>query len=151
VIDFEVITKAEPRYSKERLRALFDEWRGTYPSLEAISGLLRKRPSLIEIKSVSDEDVQNVLTQVYTAPESGISPLDRQIAQALFEMQINEKEARNRICFILYLTGLAGFRVSLADNTIWAHQSPDFITETDVHEYEYLEVQSTFRKALFVQ
>ena len=151
VIDFEVIIKAEPRYSPARLKALFDEWRGTYPSLETISGLLRKRPSLIEFKSISDTDVQDVLTKVYIAPESGISPLDRQIAQALFETQIKEEEARNRICYILYLTGLAGFRVSRADNTIWAHQLPDFITETDVHEYEYLEVQSTFRRALFVQ
>lgn len=151
VIDFEVISRAEPRYSKERLKALFDEWRGTYPSLDVLSGLLRKRPSVVPINSIGNEDVQNVLALVYQAPESGISPLDRQIAQSLFETQITEEEARSRICYILYLTGLAGLRVSLADKTTWAHQSPDFIAEADVHEYEYLEVQPTFRKALFVQ
>jgi hypothetical protein len=151
VIDFEVIQRAESTYSKERLRALFDEWRGTYPSLEDISGLLRKKPSIVAIKSLGDNDVQNILAKVYQSPESGISPLDRQIAQALYETQITEEEARSRICYILYLTGLAGLRVSLHDEAIWAHQSPDLITEADVHDYDYLEVQPTFRKALLVQ
>jgi hypothetical protein len=151
VIDFEVITGAEARYSKERLKALFDEWRGTYPSLETISSLLRKKASVVEISSFSDEDIQNILAQIYQSPEAGVSPLDRQIAQSLFETQITEEEARSRICYILYITGLAGLKVSLADKAIWAHQSPDFITETDVSEYEYLEVQPTFRRALYVQ
>jgi hypothetical protein len=151
VIDFEVITRAEPRYSKERLKALFDEWRGTYPSLEEISGLLRKKSSIIEIKSIHDEDIQNTLARVYQVPETVAAPLDRQIAQALFDDQITEEEARNRICYILYLTGLAGLRASLPDEAVWSHQLPDFIYETDLHEYEYLEVQPTFRKALFVQ
>ena len=53
------LQEAEGVYSRERLRALADEWNGLYPNLLHLAELLKRRRETFIVKDISDEELES--------------------------------------------------------------------------------------------
>jgi hypothetical protein len=84
-----------------------------------MSSLLRKKAAVTEITLIGDNDIEDVLTEVLQSPEESIMPMDRLIAQEYYDAEIDAEEARSRICFIFYYTGLIGLKLYAEDRAGW--------------------------------
>jgi hypothetical protein len=150
IIEYEAIVKAESIYSKDRLTALYDEWRGTYPSLDLLASLLRKKQAIVDFSSIPNSDIEGILVKVLQASSEGLRPLDSKIAEDYYDGNIDVTKASHQIYYVLYLTGLAGLKMSADGDVSWGYKPPGLLTEADVCDYGFLEVHPTFRKALAI-
>lgn len=148
-IDFSTIQNAEEGYSRERLKALCDEWRGTYPHLNTISQkLLRSRPAQFEQSSIAPGELENLSYDIVSKFPGGDQPDDYILACEYSDTNIDA--TRVKYVYVLYISGLIGLKRSLESVISYGFNCDDPLAEEDIYSYPWIVIHPAFCKHLAV-
>lgn len=116
-----IILEAEGVYSRERLRALADEWFGLYPNLMHVIKLLMGSKETFRIEDLPLADCETNALSLLTSGQ-GFEGLDLQFMKSYLESNLSLEEYRESIIQIFYKVGIVGLKnvdgmpISWSDN-----------------------------------
>ena len=96
-------------YSRERLRALADEWYGLYPNLIHLTSLLKQRKQVFFINEISETELVDNYLEILVSGR-GEDGLDLQQMKMAFDGNIWNADYRLNIALIFYKVGLVGIK-----------------------------------------
>lgn len=149
VISQKSLLQAEGTYSKERLRALFDEWFGLYPNLEHLYTLLRGKKDVFILENISDDELSTNYLELLTSGR-GKPGLDMELVKMVFDNQINIDNYRINIVHIFYKVGLVGLRTEKGNPISWSHITGTNVSSSEITETTRIYIQKTFYRVLGV-
>lgn len=146
-VSWKVIRSAEGSYSDRRMKAIQDEWRTHYPSIDYLLEMLRGIPSKFNRSDVHAEKIDGVIvdcTQV-----KGNDPCVR-IARNLVNP---ESKASNKIFLdealrILYKVGAIGVRFAKNEPVSWSFLHEDELTSGATRRAIEIQVHKMLWRAL---
>ena len=141
------ILEAEGRYSRERLRALFDEWFGLYPNLEHYYQVLRGKGSVFIVESLTENDLVGNYLQLLIS-NNGKPGMDFEMIKAASENNIEFDEFRKNIVHIFYKVGLVGLKIEKEAAISWSHISGSSVSISEINETTRMYIQKTFYRVL---
>ena len=148
-ISQKALVQAEGTYSKERLRALFDEWYGLYPNLEYLYSLLKGKKDVFILENISEDELTANYLELLTSGR-GKPGLDMDLIKMVFENQINLDNYRMNIIHIFYKVGLVGLRTEKGNPISWSHINGTNISTSEITETTRIYIQKTFYRVLGV-
>jgi hypothetical protein len=114
-----VLRSAEGDYSRDRLRALADEWSADYPNLAALSALLRKQNYMFRLEDLKDEVCDEVCLRALTEEPLHDDVL-REASDGLVERRISHAQFRQIVIKAFYHVGLVGLAPSGGEAISWS-------------------------------
>jgi hypothetical protein len=129
-VSWKVLRAAEGFYSDRRVKAVCDEWRTHYPSIDYLVELLRGAPSRINRSDVAGDALEGVIVKCATCKQSDacvevakdmLDPASKNTAKAFLDEAIR----------ILYKVGLIGVRFAKNEPISWAFSHEDEIGKGD--------------------
>jgi hypothetical protein len=118
-ITAQMIRQAEGEYSRLRLRSLADEWQSDYPTLLSFVELLKGRPSVFPLESVTEEDCLNLCVRRH---EQDL-PVDDELSLAavsLTDAKIRYEDFRRTIMAAFYKVSLVGLKLEHYESVSWS-------------------------------
>jgi len=147
IISQKALLVAEGTYSRERLRALFDEWYGLYPNLDHYFQLLKGKGSVFIVEGLNEVDlVENYLQLLVSA--RGNPGQDLEMMKMASEDQIEFDTYRQNIVHILYKVGLVGLRIENGAPISWSHVSGPSVSISEITDTTRIYVHKTFYRVL---
>ena len=149
VISQKAMFQAEGTYSRERLRALFDEWYGLFPNLEYLYVLLKGKNEVFTMEELLENDLTKNYLELLTSGQ--FKPgLDFDCIKMVFENQINFDDYRKNIIHIFYKVGLIGLKTDRNSPISWSHISGPDISISEMTSETRIYIQKTFYRVLGV-
>lgn len=106
----DTLRRAEGEYSRQRLRALGDEWYADYPGLLDFTDILKKRPPSFTLNQVLNNDVSELcLRSVIDHPED--SGVLREHARNVVDGLVHVDSFKRTMFMVFYRIGLIGLKL----------------------------------------
>ena len=147
VISRRALSEAEGAYSRERLRALGDEWFGLYPNLFHLVRVLRQRKQSFAVSELLLDDLQDSIIELY-ASGPGKKGLDFELINRVWEGSLDLEGYRKRLVLVFYRVGLVGLKVEPYMPVSWSYQSGASVSTAEVRDDTRVHVQKTFWRVL---
>jgi hypothetical protein len=142
--------EAEGAYSRERFRALGDEWYSIYPNLLHLASVLRGRPENFLVKDISLTELEENYLSLMVA-ENGREGDDYRLMDLTWNDKITKEEYRQSVVLIFYKVGLIGLRVDKGKPLSWAYTGDTSVSGAEIGEGTRIHIQKTFWRHLGVQ
>ncbi|WP_157965812.1 P-loop ATPase, Sll1717 family [Euzebya rosea] len=141
------ITNAESAYSKNRLLALRDEWKGNYPGIEDVVMQFRGAPP-----RMTRDDLNSVLEKIALLPAdpsfSGVVWVT-ELSSSVWLYDVSWEEMYHPILRLLYRLGFLGCSgKSSSKPTFYSDDEMALDSETGLAKCEYFYVHRTYQAAL---
>ncbi len=114
---------AEAQYSQERLTSLKDEWSVQYPYLVSICGLLKRRPALLRLGDITDDDLDELCVRLFTGTDSLEPGEDAEKLAAYYNGSLKGSDLRVFIALMLYRVGVVGLKTESYHQITWSYKS----------------------------
>jgi hypothetical protein len=147
MITGEMIKAAETRYSRNRVKAIEDEWRENYPYISDCVSLLKgmtERFDLIKIKNASDEYFSVNQSAILSNPPD--TPFGRAVKE--YNTDMSSTSLIKQILIVLYEVGVIGIKISGGTKVNYAYLHHETFSAEQITELSSFSVHSTFHKAL---
>lgn len=149
-ISWHVIREAEDRYSKGRLKSLFDEWLASFPSLQRVTRML---------DGVTESFTRSALTEIAlndlaaSLADSGHADEVGGLCEALLlpESRRTMADLASASLWLLYHTGVVGVKTSSESPFYWSYRSGEDLTHGDMKRATMFRVHKMFWRALHVK
>jgi hypothetical protein len=138
--------EAEGQYSRDRLKALFDEWSGLYPNLGRYFQLLKGRGQSFSVHELTLEEIQDNVLQIL-ASGHGQPGIDLDMMETAFETG-DFAEWRRELVFLLYKVSLLGLKVDAKSPFSWSHLTGVSISSAEISPDTRVLVHKTFWRVL---
>jgi len=149
-VHVQALRKAEGEWSRQRFRALGDEWSADYPRLLDFAMLLRGRPRSFKVKSIASEEIEGFcLDRAAEAPE-GHGILQRIVLQVV-DLLLEPEEARKQIIRIFYRVGLVGLKLAPHESESWVDQLGRGVSSAEIDEETSVVIHTAFHRELGVK
>ena len=148
-VTVDAVRRAEGEYSRQRLRALADEWHADYPGLLDFVGVLKKQPPSFPLDRITDDDIADICLKVATKypVEPGILRSDaRHVANDALE----SGEFKRKLFMAFYRVGLVGLKLETFEAASWVDQSGQSVSTAEIEESTGIVVRTTYWRALGV-
>lgn len=146
-VDADRLTLAEGDYSRNRLRALGEEWFADHPILVDLAKLiLAKRPSTFTIGDVGDAELEALCLQFALEHQKAAGP--RHPAFDVAIGQLKASEYKPVLFQTFYHVGLIGLKLSLYDAESWADETGRSISFAEISDDIGVVVHPAYRRAL---
>lgn len=140
---------AEGEYSRQRLRALADEWSADYPRLaDFAKALLKQRPTSFKLSTVDDALVRDVCLSIGAEDPSGIGLI--QSAVQVVNGVMTAGEFKIVLARAFYHVGLVGLKTAAHEAESWVDEHGRSISTAEIGESTSVVVHPAFRRALGV-
>lgn len=143
------LREAEGTYSRERLRALADEWFGLYPNLMHLAKLLSGRSEVFKIGDIELSDLEENYLQLLVSGQ-GKDGLDMSIMTTQFEGGMDLDEYRKNIILIFHKVGLLGLKVDNQMGVAWAEGTAQSVSRAELDADTRAYVHRAYWRALGV-
>ncbi|MCU0494258.1 MAG: hypothetical protein MUD01_21935 [Chloroflexaceae bacterium] len=145
VIDNHALFQAEGNYSRDRFRALVDEWYGVYPNLGITAQILRKKNPNFRVKEISAQEITDFCLEAVTSqdPVDG-SDINEMIMVA--EDALKPEDYRRNLMLMLYKVGLIGLRPTDGMPISWSHISSSGVSGAEIDEETRVYIHPTFHR-----
>ena len=148
-IKLTALREAEGIYSRERLRALADEWYGLYPNLFHLTNLLKRKPPIFTVRELPIRELEENYLELLVSGQS-VDGLDGQLMKMVFEEAISLSEYRLNIILIFYKVGLVGVKIEPFNTTSWADSGGVNVSRAEVTDETRMSIHKTFWRCLGV-
>lgn len=148
-ISARVIREAEGTYSRERLRALADEWFGLYPNLMHLAKLLANRREVFAVKEIPFSELEENYLQLLVSGQ-GKEGLDLNFMTTLFEGGMDLREYRETVVLIFYKVGLLGLKIDEQMGVSWAEGIGQSVSRAELDDDTRVFVHRAYWRALGV-
>lgn len=137
---------AEGEYSRQRLRALADEWSANWPRLADFVLILQQRPPSFKLKTITDEEIgEFCLTMVINDPGGpGLAQLARQVVETI----LKPEEFRRVLVAIFYQVGLVGLKLAPTAAESWVDELGRSVSNAEIDDNTSVVVHPAYRRAL---
>jgi hypothetical protein len=146
-ISKKALQEAEGVYSRERLRALGDEWFGLYPNLLHLSGLLKQKSRVFLINEISKGQLEDNYLEILTSGK-GEPGLDLEQMKMIFEGNISITDYRVSIVLIFYKVGLIGIKTDPFSRFSWNDTGAISVSSAEINDESKIAIQPTFWRCL---
>ncbi|MDQ3704704.1 MAG: ATPase [Chloroflexota bacterium] len=142
-ITVQALQQAEGYYSRDRFRALLDEWYGSYPNLATYAQILKNRPDSFRVDDITLEEISELCLRLATDVEV-VNASDMEMIQHTAEGTISASLYRRHLVQILYKVGLVGLRIEPGMPISWSYEGGPSVSDAEIHDDTRLYVQPTF-------
>ena len=146
------LRRAEGEYSRQRLRALGDEWHADYPELGEFLDVLKERPVSFGIASVEDTLISELCLNFVVKQRRVIGELGLHAARVVERATLREVAEFKRTLFTaFYKMGLVGLKLESFESVSWVDELGQGISDNEVDETTRVIVHPTYRRALGIR
>lgn len=146
----DTLRRAEGEYSRQRLRALGDEWYADYPGLLDFTDILKKRPPSFTLNQVLYNEISELcLRSVIDHPED--SGVLREHARNVVEGLVDVDSFKRTLFMVFYRIGLIGLKLETFEKASWVDELGQGVSPSEIDESTGIVVHTTYRRALGVR
>jgi hypothetical protein len=146
-ITVKVLREAEGTYSRERLRALADEWYILYPNLMHLVKLLNSRKEQFRLREIPFDEMEENYLQLLLSGQ-GKKGLDLELMRAVFEGAKDLIEYRINVFLIFYKVGLVGLKTDSHLPVSWSEGVGQSVSRSEINEDARILVHKTYWRTL---
>ena len=142
-----VLRRAEGEYSRQRMRALGDEWYAGYPGLLDFVDILKKRSKSFRLGQVGDNELAEICLQsaLDHPDEAGML---RERARSVVDRP-GEADGFKRVLFmVFYRVGLVGLKLETFEGTSWSDEKGQSVSTSEISNETGVVVHPTYWRAL---
>jgi hypothetical protein len=143
IIDNGALLAAEGIYSRERFRALVDEWVAVYPNLGLSAQILRKRSPNFKIQDLPAADIEESCLQSVISSEA-VEGADLEEMKKVAEDLLHPEIYRKYIIFIFYKVGLVGLRTNSSMPISWSFLGGASVSAPEIEDDSRAYIHPTF-------
>jgi hypothetical protein len=149
-ITAQMIRQAEGEYSRLRLRSLADEWQSDYPTLLSFVELLKGRPSVFPLESVTEEDCLNICVRLN---EQAIAVGDELLVAAanLTDAKIRYEDFRRTIMAAFYKVSLVGLKLEHYESVSWSFGGRRSVSLAEIQPGTRIAIHPCFWRTLGIR
>ena len=144
------LRRAEGEYSRQRLRALYDEWHADYPELLEFVDVLKERPVAFSLESVSDSRISDLCLDAAIGDSVESGEL-RSGAKRVAEGAGSVRGFKRRLFMVFYMVGLVGLKLERFESVSWVDELGQGVSYSEIDEGARVVVHATYRRALGVR
>ncbi|MCD6475549.1 MAG: hypothetical protein J7K85_04695 [Anaerolineaceae bacterium] len=126
-----VLSKAEGEYSRQRLRALGDEWSADFPSLLDFTKVLMMKPPSFKLQSVEDKQIEELCLNI-SADKLGGDGILQQYAMKVTDVVTSPSDFKVLLFQVFYRVGLVGLKVHPHESASWADELGRAVSAAEV-------------------
>jgi len=144
-----MIREAEGQYSRNRLRALADEWHADYPNFIDFAMLLKGVKPHFKISALpisTCEDFCLDFTIRGVTEKDSLSTMAAQVADALLDV----KDFRKHLFLVFHRIGLVGLKLDAFDKVIWITAGRASVSSAEVADNTRVYVHPAFWRVMGV-
>ena len=146
----DTLKRAEGEYSRQRLRALGDEWHADYPGLLDFADILKKRPSSFSLNHVDYDSIANLcLNSAIEHPDG--SGILREHARHVSEGLVDVKDFKRTLFMVFYRIGLVGLKLETFEKASWVDELGQGVSPSEIDDSTGIVVHTTFWRALGIR
>ena len=144
------LKNAEGQYSRQRLRALADEWHADYPELSDFFDILKRRPKSFPLSQVKYNDISEIClkTTIEHVNEPGML---RAHAKNVSEDLADVYDFRRILFMVFYRIGLVGLKIASFERASWIGESGEGVSQSEINEKTGVVVHATYWRALGIR
>jgi hypothetical protein len=147
MISPKAIKEAEGVYSRERIRALADEWFGLYPNLLHLSNLLKQKQRVFLITELTDKELENNYLELLISGR-GEPGLDLDQMKMVFDCSISISDYKVNLVLIFYKVGLVGIKTDPFSRFSWSDTGTINISSAEITDTAKIAVHPAFWRCL---
>ena len=137
---------AEGEYSRQRIRALADEWNANWPRLADFAAILQKRPPSFKAKTITDEQIGELCLHIATSDPggAGLVPIATQVVETI----VKPEEFRRMLIGVFYQVGLVGLKVAATEAESWVDELGKSVSNAEIGDNTSVVVNPAYWRAL---
>jgi hypothetical protein len=143
IIEHHALIAAEGIYSRERFRALVDEWIGVYPNLALSAQVLRNRSQNFKVRDLPLKDIGESCLQTVTSTDA-VEDADFEEMKKVAEGTVNPEAYRKNLVLVLYKVGLVGIRTNSDMPISWSFLGSPSVSGAEIEEDSRIYIHPTF-------
>lgn len=145
------LRSAEGIYSRNRLRALYDEWYADYPTLEKFTALLKGRSDQFLAKEITSEQVDELVIKILETLRTA-SRHDQLLhfINAYFENRISRDELIAECFSVFYKVGLVGLKLLSTETYCWSFVGGRKVSTGEIDSTTSVRIHPAFWRVLGV-
>ena len=149
-LNVDTLKRAEGEYSRQRLRALGDEWDANYTGLLDFTDILKNYPSSFSLSQVGQENIVDLcLKSAIDHPEEhGVL---REHARNVAEGLVNEKDFKRTLFMVFYRVGLVGLKLESFETASWIDELGQAVSASEIDDNTHVVVHTTYHRALGIK
>ena len=146
----DALKRAEGEYSRQRLRALGDEWHADYPGLLDFVDILKMRPKSFPLSQVKYNDVAELcLKSAIEHPnDSGVL---REHARNVSEGLVDINGFKRTLFMVFYRVGLVGLKLETFESASWVDELGQGVSPSEIDDETGIVVHTTYWRALGIR
>lgn len=137
---------AEGEYSRQRLRALADEWSADYPRLVDFAKILQQRPASFKVKTITDAQIGELCLSI-AADDPSAAGLG-QTAMQVVECTLPAREFKFVLIRTFYQVGLVGVKLVPHEAESWVDELGRSVSFAEINDETSVVVNPAYRRAL---
>lgn len=149
-LNVDTLRRAEGEYSRQRLKALGDEWSADYNGLLDFVNILKNRSASFLLSQIQDDEIANLcLESAINYPEE--SGTLRTGAKNVVELLTPQEEFKRILFMVFYRTGLIGLKLETFPAPSWASESGQGVSTSEIIDSTRVVVYTTYHRALGIR
>jgi len=131
LISKNALLEAEGVYSRERIRALADEWLEIYPNIIHLSGLLKRRKQTFFLNEITPKQLEENYLELLLSGR-GPSGLDLSYMNMVFNGNMTVEDYRVNIILILHKVGMVGLKTDVFNKFSWSESGEISVSSAEI-------------------
>ena len=149
-LNADTLRRAEGEYSRQRLRALGDEWYEDYPELLECVMVLKRRPESFPLGDVTLESIEELCLQLVINRDDRTGFLGS-LARRVYDELESPSSFRRELFMMFYRIGLVGLKLDTFEGPSWVDELGQSVSPSEVSVDTRAVVHMTFRRALGIK
>ena len=149
-LNVDTLKRAEGEYSRQRLRALGDEWYANYTGLLDFTDILKNRPSSFSLRQVRDEDIADLCLKSAIDHPKEHGTL-REHARNVTEDLVSVKDFKRTLFMVFYNVGLTGLKLESFESASWVDEVGQSVSPSEIDDSTHVVVHTTYHRALGIK
>jgi hypothetical protein len=147
IISATMIRDAEGEYSKDRLRALADEWNADFPSLIDFAMILKSHKYHFPIEHLTIQQCEDFCLD-FTINATGSKDFLSAIASQVVELALSPKDFRRSLFQVFYRVGLVGLKLETYEKFSWMDSGRAVVSSAEITDTTRVAVHTAFWRVL---
>lgn len=148
IITATMIREAEGEYSKDRLRALADEWYADFPNLIEFAMILKSHKRHFAIEKLSIQECEDFCLNFTANIAAPLKDYLSTMASQVVEMSLTAKDFRRNIFQVFYRVGLVGLKLETFEKFSWMDSGRAVVSSAEITESTRVSVHTAFWRVL---
>lgn len=150
LVDQSALNRAINEYSRQRLRALADEWSGDFPFLLDFTVLVKSRPSSFKLSTIEPKIIDELCLRMIDNIERSSCILLSQVKKHM-DGSVDKNIFLQEVFYVFYKVGLVGLKTKSDEAAFWVDEIGRGIAKAEVNENTSVVVHPTFKKSLGIK